>query len=90
MLDVHDFTTDVPRSRVAMAMMAGGGMKVGQVIGSTDRYAGEATSRPVHYQDVMATLYHNIGIDARATTIQDSTGRPQYLLDHGEPIRELV
>ncbi|HIL69867.1 MAG TPA: DUF1501 domain-containing protein, partial [Verrucomicrobia bacterium] len=51
--------------RVGMAMMAGGGMRAGQVIGSTDRFAGEADSRPVHYQDIMATLYHNLGIDPR-------------------------
>ena len=50
--------------RVAMGLLAGGGLKTGQVIGSTDRYAGEAASRPVHYQDVIATLYHTIGIDA--------------------------
>ncbi len=76
--------------RVAMAIMAGGGMPGGQVIGETDRYAGEVTTRPIHYQDVMATLYHNLGIDARHTTVTDATGRPQYLLDQGSPIRELV
>lgn len=76
--------------RVGMAMMAGGGMRVGQVIGSTDRYAGEATSRPVHYQDVIATLYHNLGIDGRTTTVADTSGRPQYLVPEGQPIRELV
>ena len=76
--------------RVAMGMLAGGGMQTGQVIGSTDRYAGEATSRPVHYQDVIATLYHNMGIDPRAVTINDPTGRPQYLVDHGQVIREVV
>ena len=76
--------------RVAMGLMAGGGMNVGQVIGSTDRYAGEATSRPVHYQDVVATLYHNMGIDARAVTVPDAAGRPQYLVEHGEVIGELV
>lgn len=76
--------------RVAPAIMAGGGIKSGQVIGSTDRTAGTATSRPVHYQDVMATLYHNLGINAAATTVVDPTGRPQYLLDRGQPISELV
>ncbi len=75
---------------VAMGIMAGGGMPVGQVIGSTDRIAAEVTSRPVHYQDVIATLYHHLGIDARATTITDPTGRPQYLVDVGQPIAELT
>ena len=76
--------------RVSPAIMAGGGMNVGQVIGSTDKQAAEATARPVHYQDVMATLYQNLGIPPRNTTVTDTTGRPQYLCDTGKPIRELV
>lgn len=76
--------------RVAMALLAGGGMRTGQVIGATDRTAGSATSRPIHYKDVFATLYRNLGIDAKRTTIIDPTGRPQYLLDAGEVIHELV
>ncbi|MFT4640214.1 MAG: hypothetical protein ACI8T1_003541 [Verrucomicrobiales bacterium] len=76
--------------RVAMAMMAGGGMSGGQVLGATDRYAGEAIDRPIHYQDVMATLYHQLGIDPNAATLQDPTGRPQFLVDQGRPIAELV
>ena len=73
-----------------LAYQFDGGMTVGQVIGSTDKLGGSAASRPVHYQDVMATLYHNLGINARRVTITDPTGRPQYLLDGGELIRELV
>ncbi len=65
-------------------------MNVGQVIGATDKQAAEATARPVHYQDVMATLYQNLGLPPRETTIIDTTGRPQYLCDIGRPIRELV
>ena len=76
--------------RVGMCMLAGGAMNTGQVIGATDRLAGEATERPVSYQEVFATLYHRLGIDLNQTTILDPTGRPQYLLDHREPIRELV
>ncbi len=75
---------------VAMGIMAGGGMNPGQVIGATDRVAGECIERPVHFQDVIATLYHNLGIDAGTTTITDPTGRPQFLVDQGEVIRELV
>ena len=76
---------------VAMALMAGGGMKCGQVIGSTDRLGGEANSRPVTFQEVFATLYHNLGIDVNTTTIVDTKGRPHYLVDGGaQPIRELV
>ena len=76
--------------KVAMGIMAGGGLKTGQVIGATDRHAAEATERPVHYQDVIATLYRHLGIDARQTTITDTTGRPQYLVDIGQPITELI
>jgi hypothetical protein len=46
--------------------------------------------RPVHYQDVFATLYHRLGIDVAATTIPDHAGRPQYLLERREPIAELI
>ena len=76
--------------KVGPAILFGGGMRGGQVIGSTDRMAAEAVSRPVHYQDVMATLYNRLGIDASQTTVLDPTGRPQFVLDHGEPIQEIV
>ena len=75
---------------VTFALLAGGGMKTGQVIGATNRYAEEPVSRPVHFQEVFATLYHNLGIDLSTTTIPDLNGRPQYLADVQEPIRELV
>ena len=77
--------------QVNMAILAGGGMKTGQVIGATDRIAGEAVSRPVTFGDLFATLYHNLGIDVNRTTINDLNGRPQYLVeDHAQPMRELV
>ena len=77
--------------RVNCALMAGGGMRTGQVIGATDRLGGEAVSRPVTYSEMYATLYHNLGINAASTTIEDLNGRPQYLLEeNAEPLRELV
>ncbi len=76
--------------RVTFAMLAGGGMTTGQVIGQTNRFAEEPVSRPIHYQDVIATLYHNLGIDTARTTIPDLNGRPQYVSETHEPIRELV
>jgi hypothetical protein len=75
---------------VGPALLAGGGMKAGQVLGATDRHAGTVVSRPVKYQDVFATLYHNLGIDPSKTTLTDPNGRPQHLLDGGELIRELI
>jgi hypothetical protein len=75
---------------VGPALLAGGGIRGGVVIGSTDRHAASVTSRPVHYKDVFSTLYRNLGIDAHHTTLPDPHGRPQYLLDEGEAIREVV
>jgi hypothetical protein len=75
---------------VGMALLGGGGMNVGQVIGETDRDASSVASRPVHYQDLLATLYRNLGIDMASATITDPNGRPQYLLDRGKPLPELV
>lgn len=75
---------------VGMALLAGGGMKTGQIIGSTDRLASVPTSRPVHYQDVIATLYHNLGISPTATTLLDPAGRPQHVVEKGQPIGELI
>ena len=76
--------------RVSMGIMAGGGLKTGQVIGATDKWAAEATSRPVHYQDVIATLYHHLGIDPQQDTLTDITGRPQHLVSVGQVISELL
>jgi Protein of unknown function (DUF1501) len=76
---------------VSCALLAGGGMKTGQVIGATDRYGAEAVVRPVSFQEVFATLYHNLGINAANTTVADLSGRPQYLVDDNvQPIRELI
>jgi hypothetical protein len=76
--------------RVHAALMAGGGMKTGQVIGSTNRLGEEASDRPVHMQEVFATVYQNLGIDVVSTTIPDNNGRPQYLIDRHGVIPELV
>ena len=76
--------------RVSCALLAGGGMKTGQVIGATDRLGGEASERPVHFQEIFATLYHNMGIDVSKVTLDDLSGRPRFLVDGYQPIRELV
>ena len=77
--------------RASFALMAGGGMNTGQVIGATDKHGNAPTERPVKFQEVFATLYHCIGIDPTTATVTDTTGRPHYLVDSGiKPIRELV
>lgn len=73
-----------------MALLAGGGMRGGQVLGATDRTGAAVVSRPVHYQDVIATLYHNLQIDPAQTTLTDPAGRPQHLVDHGQKLQELL
>ena len=75
---------------VHAALLAGGGMKTGQVIGATSRLAEEAIDRPVHMQEIFATMYHNLGIDVSSATVTDPNGRPHFLLDRRNPIRELV
>ncbi len=77
--------------RVSCALLAGGGMRTGQVIGATDRLGGEASERPVQFGEVFATLYHNVGIDVNKVTIPDLTGRPQYLVENGFlPLPEVI
>jgi hypothetical protein len=77
--------------RVNCALMAGGGMRHGQVIGATDRIAGEVISRPVTFGEVYATLFHHLGIRVKQTTITDNNGRPHYLVENdGQVMRELV
>lgn len=66
-------------------------MKMGQAIGATDRLGADADDRPVHFQEVFATLYRTMGIDVRTATVDDYNGRPRYLVaDGAEPLPELV
>jgi uncharacterized protein (DUF1501 family) len=67
--------------QVGCALLAGGGMRTGQVIGSTTPYADLAKDRPVHFQEVFATLYHNLGLSPQTQTVTDLAGRPHYLVD---------
>jgi hypothetical protein len=76
--------------RVCSALVAGGGMRMGQVIGSTTRWAEEPRTRPIHFRDVFATLYQRLGIDVATTQFTDLSGRPQYLVGAHRPVAELV
>ena len=75
--------------QVSCALLAGGGLKTGQVIGSTNRLGEHAATRPVTFSEIFATLWHAIGVNPETTTINDPTGRPQHLVD-GKVMRELV
>jgi hypothetical protein len=74
---------------VSCAYIAGGGIRSGQAIGATNRLGEYAAERPVDVQEVLATLYHNLGVDTATTTILDPTGRPQFLVE-ANPITELI
>lgn len=76
--------------RVNSALLAGGGMRTGQVIGATDKQAGEVIDRPVKFGEIHATLLHNMGIDPHQA-IPDAEGRIQRpVLAETNPIPELV
>jgi hypothetical protein len=74
---------------VMSALVAGGGLKMGQVVGSTTARGEQPREKPYTVSQVLATLYKAIGIDP-ATTFPNASGRPVYVLDDREPIRELL
>lgn len=76
--------------QAGFVFLAGGGLKCGQVIGATNRLGERPSERPVHLQEVFATVYHQLGIDVGAAQLTDPNGRPQYLLEHRQVIGELV
>ncbi|REJ64987.1 MAG: DUF1501 domain-containing protein [Planctomycetota bacterium] len=77
-------------ANASFALLAGGGMRNGQVIGATDERAAVPTERPIHPQQVLATAYRNVGIDVDKVTVPDGQGRPQYLVERRDVIEELT
>ena len=76
-------------SHSAFVLFAGGGLKGGQVVGATDRRCVRPVTQPYGPQNVLATIYHVLGIDP-SVTLNDYSGRPMNVLDDPEPIAELV
>ena len=76
--------------RVCSALVAGGGLRGGQVFGETTRWGEEPRTRPVHFRDVFATLYQRLGIDVATTQFTDLAGRPQFLIGDHRPVAELI
>jgi hypothetical protein len=70
-------------------LMAGGGLTRGQILGSTSRQAEAPATRPVHFNEILATLYLQLGIDPHLA-IPDQFNRPVHILPRGEPVRELL
>ena len=76
-------------SPVMSAMVAGGGMRMGQAIGASTARGERPQDRRYTVPQVLSTLYRAMGIDP-ATTFPNGTGRPVYIVDDREPVRELV
>jgi hypothetical protein len=70
-------------------MLAGGGLRTGQVIGATNQRGEHPVARPLRPHDLLATVYEWLGIDVRQT-FRDHSGRPHAILDQGQPIREIL
>ena len=77
-------------SEVYSCLFAGAGIAAGNVVGASDAHGAFVSERPVSPKDILHTVYHLLGIDPHRTTFPDLAGRPHYLLDRGEPIRELI
>jgi hypothetical protein len=72
-------------------LLAGGGMRNGQVIGSTDKQAAEPDDRPVRFKEVFSTLFHQMGISPTHDRAFDLQGRPHYPVDpQAKPLAELI
>jgi hypothetical protein len=69
--------------------IAGGGLKTGQIIGETDARGEKIIGSQIQIQNVLATIYHVLGIDP-ATTLRDYRGRPQYVLERRDPVAGLI
>jgi hypothetical protein len=70
-------------------LLAGGGLRMGQVIGATDARGEYVDQRPLHPNDFVATLYQHLGIDTSYEVV-DRSGRPFPILDRSAPIPELL
>jgi Protein of unknown function (DUF1501) len=76
-------------SRCYSVVMAGGGVKRGCVLGKSDKIASDPLERRVSPKDILATIYHLLGIDP-ATTLTDQQGRPMVLAPEAEVIAEVL
>ncbi len=77
-------------ARAGFFYIGGGGFRHGKAIGSTNRLGEVAHDRPVHLQNIFATVYKQLGIDPDTVTLTDPNGRPQYLVDERHLITELL
>ena len=77
--------------RTQSVLIAGGNVQPGRTIGTTDKQGGVPIERPIHTQEVFATMYQHLGLDVNSVKIPDLNGRPRYLVDENrQPIKELI
>ncbi|MCA9171074.1 MAG: DUF1501 domain-containing protein, partial [Planctomycetales bacterium] len=70
-------------------LIAGGGVRTGQVIGATDARGEEVIERLMSPQDFLATIYTHLGVDYEHTSFLNFSGRPVPIVRNGSPVREL-
>ena len=75
--------------QVMSVVLAGGGLRTGQIVGSSDRYGAMPLNRPYRPENVLAMIYRHLDIDP-ATSFIDNSGRPRFILERRELITELI
>jgi hypothetical protein len=75
--------------RVMSVLLAGGGLPMGQIIGSSDSKGAVPKTNPYRPENILSVLYRHLGIDP-SLTFPDNSGRPRYILEDREPVAELV
>jgi uncharacterized protein (DUF1501 family) len=76
-------------SPVMSALVAGGGLKMGQAVGASTAKGERPKDRPYSVPQVLSTVYRALGVDP-SITFPNGSGRPMYILDEREPVRELI
>src|SRR5205823_5776797 len=76
-------------SRCYSVLLAGGGVARGRVVGRSDKVASDPVDRRVSPKDILATIYHLMGIDPK-TMLADRQGRPMALIPDGEVVAEAL
>jgi hypothetical protein len=71
-------------------MFFGAGIRTGQMVGATDRQGAYPAVKPIDPKDILATMYHLLGVDAAATALHDRAGRPMPVLPHGSVVPDLL
>jgi hypothetical protein len=77
------------RGRLCTLALAGGGLKMGQVVGKSSDKIEVPSTTPITPQDLMATIFHMYGMDPRLQFVNNQ-GRPVFLIENGAPIAELI